>query len=144
VAAAARYTSGDAVTISGARRSGFGRGLIILGVIGMALNSIFLCLDWISFDDRSSTKSVLLAVSILGVILGGWLLQSSRIVVAAILAGVFLGSLFLFAAAFFAWLKSGYFFPARSRLLLRTSLAALVISGVLMAWGALRRRRTNP
>jgi hypothetical protein len=128
-------------TVHAARRSDFGRGLVALGATGIALNAIFLCLDWISFDDRSNTQSALLVVSILGVGAGGWVLRSARVAVHGLLAGAFFGALFLFAAAFFAWLKSGYFFPARSRLLLRASLAALVICGAALAAAALRRRR---
>ncbi len=64
---------------------------------------------------------------------GGWLLRSPRAALAGVLAGILFGSLFLFAAACFAWLKSGYFFPTRSRLLLRVSLAAVVTSAALMA-----------
>jgi hypothetical protein len=126
-----------------ARRADFGRALIALGAIGIALNAIFLCLDWISFDDRSNTHSVLLAASILAVGAGGWVLRSARAALDGLLAGAFLGALFLFAAAFFAWLKSGYFFPARSRLLLRLSLAALVSCGAALTAAALRRQRAH-
>lgn len=129
--------------LNDARRSDLGRGLVALGAIGIALDAIFLCLDWISFDDRSNTQSALLAVSILAVCAGGWVLRSARAALDGLLAGAFFGALFLFAAAFFAWLKSGYFFPARSRLLLRASLAVLAISGAALAVGALRQRRRD-
>jgi hypothetical protein len=127
----------------GAQAGQFGQGLIVVGAIGVALNIIMLSLDWIAFDDRSNTESLLLLVSILGVLAGGWLLRSPRAALAGVLAGILFGSLFLFAAACFAWLKSGYFFPTRSRLLLRVSLAALVSSAALMALSELRRRRAH-
>ncbi len=129
--------------MSDVRRSEFGQGLILLGAIGIALNTIFLCLDWISFDDRSNTESALLVASILGACAGGWLLRSPQAAVEGLCAGVFLGALFLFAVAFLAWLKSGYFFPARSRLLLRAALVALLVCGGALAATALRRRRGN-
>jgi hypothetical protein len=122
-----------------ARGGDFGQGLMVLGVIGLALNAILLSLDWISFEDRSDPESVLLALSILAVCLGGWLRGSARSAAAGVAAGVFCAALFLFAAAAFAWLKSGYFFPARSRLLLRSALAALLLSSAVLA-AALRRR----
>ena len=86
--------------MSDVRRSEFGQGLILLGAIGIALNTIFLCLDWISFDDRSNTESALLVASILGACAGGWLLRSPQAAVEGLCAGVFLGALFLFAVAF--------------------------------------------
>ena len=121
-------------------RRNFGQGLILLGAIGIALNTIFLCLDWVSFDDRSNTESALLALSVLGVCLGGWLLGSARTAAAGVAAGVFCAAVFLSAAAAFAWLKSGYFFPARSRVLLRGALGALLVSAAALAATLSRRR----
>jgi hypothetical protein len=128
------------MSVTAARRGDFGRGLSALGVIGIALNTILLGLDWISFDDRSNTQVLLLAASILGVFVGAWLQRSARAALAAVFAGVFAGALFLFAATFVAWLKSGYFFPARSRWLLRAALAAVLIAGAALGTDALRRR----
>lgn len=124
------------------RRADFGTGLMALGVIGVAVNAILLCLDWIAFDDRSNTESVLVVLGLAAVCLGGWLLGSARLTVAGVAAAVFVAALLLFAAASFAWLKSGYFFPARSRLLLRAALAALVVSTAVLA-AAWRRRATR-
>lgn len=118
-----------------------GRGLIVLGAISIALNTILLSLDWTAFDDRSNTQLALLAAGVLGVCLGGWLARRARSAAAALVAAVFCAALFLFAADCFAWLKSGYFFPARSRLMLRASLAVLVIAGGVLAGAALHRRR---
>ena len=118
-----------------------GRALIVLGTIGIALNTVLLSLDWISFDDRSNTQLALLGAGVLAVGLGGWVVRRPRTAAAALVVGVFFGALFLFAAAFFAWLKSGYFFPARSRLMLRASLAVSLIAGAALAAAAFSRRR---
>jgi hypothetical protein len=126
--------------MNGARRGELGQALLVLGAIGLALNTIFLSLDWISFDDRSNTASALLGLSVVAACLGGWLLGSARTAAAGLAAGVFCAALFLSAAAAFAWLKSGYFFPARSRLLLRGACGALLVSAAVLA-AALRRRR---
>ena len=125
--------------MDGPRRGDIGQGLVALGVIGLALNAILLCLDWSSFDDRSNTESLLLVLSVLAVCVGAWLQGSARAAAAGVALGVFLAALFLFAAASFAWLKSGYFFPARSRLLLRGALAALLAAAAVLA--LLRRGR---
>ena len=124
--------------MSGARRRDIATALLALGVIGVALSAIRLCLDWIAFDDRSNTASALLVLGLATVCLGGWLLGSARRAAAGVAAAVFLAALFLFAATFLAWLKSGYFFPARSRLLLRGALAALLAAAAVLA--AARRR----
>lgn len=121
-----------------ARRRDFAQGLVVLGVSGLALTAIYLSLGWISFDDRSNTASALLVLSVLAACLGGWLLGSARTAAAGVAAGVFVAALFLSAAAAFARAKSGYFFPARSRLL-RSALAALLVSAAVLA-AALRRR----
>jgi hypothetical protein len=124
-----------------AGRSDAGGGLILLGAAGIALTLIFLCLDFASFDDRSSTASWLLALSVVAVCLGGFVLRSPGAAGTGLATGVFFAALFLFAGAGFAWLKSGYFFPARSRLLLRASLAALAVSATALLGVAVRRRR---
>ncbi len=125
--------------MDGTRRRDLGQVLVALGVAGLALNAILLCLDWISFDDRSNTESVLLVLSVLSVCLGAWVQGSARAAAAGVAFGVFVAALFLFAAASFAWLKSGYFFPARSRLLLRSALAALLAATAVLV--LLRRGR---
>ncbi len=124
-----------------ASRSDAGAGLIFLGAAGISLTLIFLCLDFASFDDRSNTASWLLVASVIAVCLGGVVLRAPGAALTGLATGVFFGALLVFAGAFFAFLKSGYFFPARSRLLLRASLAALVVSGTALAAVAVRRRR---
>ena len=129
------------MSVNAGRRGEFAQGLLLLGELGIMLSLIFLGLDFSAFDDRSNTQVALLSAGILGVAAGGWLARSPRAAATALLAAVFLAALFLFATAFLAWLQSGYFFPARSRLLLRAALLALLLCGGGLAAAAWRRRR---
>jgi hypothetical protein len=123
-----------------AARDTAGRALVLLGTAGIVLDTVLLALDWIAFDDRSNTEVALLAAGIVAVLAGGWALRSARAALMALSTAVLLAALFLSAAAFFEWLRSGYFFAARSRWLLRGALGALLAAAAVLAADRFQRR----
>jgi len=109
-------------------RTDFCRGLLLLATIGVALTLIFLCLDWVAFEDRSSRLLILLACSIFAAFIGAWAVASLRSAIQCFVASVLIAAGFRASASISAWLKNPHFFLARSKTLMEFSLLAFVLS----------------
>jgi hypothetical protein len=108
------------------------RGLMLLGLLGVALSAVLMALDWAAFEDRSDPETLALTGSLVLLALGGWLARAPRAALQHALAGALLAGSFLTLACLFARYRNPHFFPRRSGILLElaalgSALAALAL-----------------
>jgi hypothetical protein len=96
----------------------FARGLMLLGLFGLAVSAVLLALDWAAFEDRSNTETLALCGSVALLVLGGWLERSPGAALQHALAGVFLAGVFVALACLIDRHRNPHFFPRRSLILL--------------------------
>jgi hypothetical protein len=106
------------------------RGLLLLGMLGLAASAALLALDWTAFEDRSNPETLALLGSLLLLALGGWSGRCPRAAAFHALAGVLLAGAFLTFACLIARYRNPHFFPGRSRTLLELAAGCSLISSV--------------
>ena len=111
-------------------RLGLAQGLMLLGLLGLALSAVLLALDWAAFEDRSNAETLALCGSVALVALGGWLARSPRLALEHALGGVLIAGAFLTLAYLFARFRNPHFFPRRSQVLLELAAVASLLAAV--------------
>jgi hypothetical protein len=110
------------------------RGLLLLGMLGLACSAALLALDWTAFEDRSNPETLALLGSLVLLALGGWIGRCPRAAAFHALAGVLLAGAFLTFACLIARYRNPHFFPRRSRTLLELAAIGSLISSLGLYW----------
>ena len=76
-------------------RLDFGRGLLILGTLGVSLTLIFLALDWLRDAPKSFPEILILGVSLVAIACGAAAVRDRRTAVAGLAVGVAIASAYL-------------------------------------------------
>jgi len=108
------------------------RGLMLLGLFGLAVSAAALALNWEAFEDRSNTETAALGGGLVFLALGGWLGRCPRAAVQHGLAGALLAGVFLTLACLFSRYRNPHFFPGRSRILLELAALGSVIAALAL------------
>ena len=116
------------------RASELSRGLLVLGMLGLAGSAALLALDWAAFEDRSNPGTLALLGSLLLLASGGWIGRCPRAAAFHALAGVLLAGAFLTLTCLITRYRNPHFFPRRSRTLLELAAAGSLISSLGLYW----------
>jgi hypothetical protein len=99
------------------------RGLLVLGMLGLAGSAALLALDWAAFEDRSNPGTLALLGSLLLLASGGWIGRCPRAAAFHALAGVLLAG---YSTKAYQAMGDAYLLP---------SIAAVVIGGTNILGG---------